>query len=559
MKTIFPSFNFLLTGLVALFVANASAQTTVDFPDSEDHNECIEVYRTVTDRHQTVFEGTVYNHPGDWVRLSSSGMLCGCQTGKTYRIVGAEGFEMDKQVVMPDSGCCDFRLYFEPVDTRDRTVHWVEPQGDTLFTALHMYRDLDSKNVHACRIRGTVEGDRPCVRLLLFDIDQDARIQPGISIPVRGNRFDYTYYTDADTPQVKLLRKWEEFFINRTWVEMTLFVEEGENNFRILPEDSDLDFYQATPANQEWMRIRQEYKRLSQENRLDEYFRILNEMDPEQTLTPEALSLYDQLGILYDKMEKLPDGEVLRDSVVRIYGLLDRLAESRKKYLPEYMRISETVDSIQVRRDRQIAGWLASTPSFPALFQLCQLIEPAISQKSPDVPYYYNIYQKHFAPSWSSHPLGKRFEAIVQAGMQIKAGKDYPVCEAKDLNGQLVSVNDLIKGKWALVDLWASWCGPCRLHSRQLIPVYNKYAGKGFTVVGIARERKVSDALEAIRKDGYPWKQLIDLNDELDIWLKHGIERSGGGRFLVNPEGKIEAVDPSADEVEAILKQHLVH
>ena len=92
-----------------------------------------------------------------------------------------------------------------------------------------------------------------------------------------------------------------------------------------------------------------------------------------------------------------------------------------------------------------------------------------------------------------------------------------------------------------------------------MIPVYQKFADKGFTVVGIAREQNVSDALEAIRKDGYPWVQLIDLRDEFCIWLRHGTENAGGSTFLVNPEGKIVAIHPSAEEVEAILEQHLGH
>lgn len=148
---------------------------------------------------------------------------------------------------------------------------------------------------------------------------------------------------------------------------------------------------------------------------------------------------------------------------------------------------------------------------------------------------------------------------MTKAGIQMKVGEQYPLFEARDLDGKQVSVNGLIKGKWALVDLWASWCGPCRKNSKQMIPVYQKYADKGFTVVGIAREQNVSDALEAIRKDGYPWVQLIDLRDEFCIWLRHGTENAGGSTFLVNPEGKIVAIHPSAEEVEAILEQHLGH
>lgn len=201
--------NTLAMGIAAFFITNATAQTVVDYPGSQNHENYIEVYRTTTDQEQTVFDVTVYNRPGYWIRLSSAGELRGCQTGKTYRLVKAEGFELDKQVAMPDSGCRDFKCYFEPIDARDRTVHWIDVENDTLFTALNVRPVPRSKEMFACRIKGTVADERPCVRLLFYDFDQDNRVRPPLSIPVRGNRFDYTYYTDK--PEVKILTKWNEY------------------------------------------------------------------------------------------------------------------------------------------------------------------------------------------------------------------------------------------------------------------------------------------------------------------------------------------------------------
>ena len=83
MRISFFSARTLAVGVAALSVANVLGQTVVDFPASENHEDYIEVYRTVVDGRQTVLEGTVYNLPGYWVRLSSSGKLHGGQTGKT--------------------------------------------------------------------------------------------------------------------------------------------------------------------------------------------------------------------------------------------------------------------------------------------------------------------------------------------------------------------------------------------------------------------------------------------------------------------------------------------
>lgn len=548
--------NTLAVGIAALFMTNATAQSVVDYPGSLNHQDCIEVYRTATDQKQTVFDVTVYYQPGYWLRLSSSGVLHGCQTGKTYRLVKAEGFELDKQVVMPDSGCRDFKCYFEPIDARDQAVHWIDRKNDTLFTALNVRPVSRSKEMFACRIKGTVAGERPCVRLLFYDFDQDNRVRPPLSIPVRGNRFDYTYYTDK--PEVKMLTKWNEY-MEGSWYVIPFFVEQGENEITILPKGTDLELCRATAANQEWKRIRQETDRREAECQLDEYYKIIGEMSSQQALTPEAFVLHEQLQTLYKKMEKQGEDKTLRDSIYLLYKQRTKLKEANKMYSAEYIQLSENIERIRSLVNRTMVTQMSKSPSLPALYRLYQLTAEAINKNSPELRSYYQTYQRSFAPLWSEHPLGKHLEYMTKAGIQMKVGEQYPLFEARDLDGKQVSVNGLIKGKWALVDLWASWCGPCRKNSKQMIPVYQKYADKGFTVVGIAREQNVSDALEAIRKDGYPWVQLIDLRDEFCIWLRHGTENAGGSTFLVNPEGIIVAIHPSAEEVEAILEQHLGH
>ena len=355
--------NTLAVGIAVLFMTNAAAQTVVDYPDSQNHEDYIEVYRTATDHKQTVFDVTVYNLPGYWIQLSSAGMLRGCQTGKTYRMVKAEGFELDKQVVMPDSGCRDFKCYFEPIDARDRTVHWIDRKNDTLFTALNVRPVSRSKEMFACRIKGTVAGEKPCVRLLFYDFDQDNRVRPPLSIPVRGNRFDYTYYTDK--PEVKMLTKWNEY-MEGSWYVIPFFVEQGENEITILPESQDLELHRATTANQEWKRIRQETDRRESESRLDEYYKIMREMSPKQKLTPEAFALHERLQTLYEKMEKQGEDKTLRDSIGLLSKQCFKLEEAKKMYSPEYTQLRENVDGIWSLINRTMVTQMAKSPSLPA-------------------------------------------------------------------------------------------------------------------------------------------------------------------------------------------------
>lgn len=90
-----------------------------------------------------------------------------------------------------------------------------------------------------------------------------------------------------------------------------------------------------------------------------------------------------------------------------------------------------------------------------------------------------------------------------------------------------------------------------------MIPVYEKYKDKGFTIVGVARERDAEDMRRAVKKDKYPWLNLLELRDRAKIWQHYGIGNSGGNTFLVDPEGKILAIHPTAEEVRAILEKEL--
>ena len=108
-------------------------------------------------------------------------------------------------------------------------------------------------------------------------------------------------------------------------------------------------------------------------------------------------------------------------------------------------------------------------------------------------------------------------------------------------DGSSASLSDYVgKGKYVLVDFWASWCMPCRMEAPNIAEVYNKYKGDKFEVLGVAVMEKREVTLEAIEKEGYTWPQIIDAqNIPLELYGIQGIPHI----ILFGPDGTIVARD----------------
>lgn len=180
----------------------------------------------------------------------------------------------------------------------------------------------------------------------------------------------------------------------------------------------------------------------------------------------------------------------------------------------------------------------------------------AVSYFKEDIPLcrdlYYSIYEKKYP----NHPYTVQMENKLK-GLLVKVGGSYVDFTAPDFNGKPVRLSEQINGKVALIDLWASWCLPCRRASKSMIPVYEAFKDKGFTIVGVARENELAIGISAAKKDKYPWLNLIELKDKGRIWEKYNIQQSAGGTFLVDKNGIILAINPTDEEVKTILDKLL--
>ena len=153
--------------------------------------------------------------------------------------------------------------------------------------------------------------------------------------------------------------------------------------------------------------------------------------------------------------------------------------------------------------------------------------------------------------------------ALVAGMLQVMAqdafiGKQFIDLEAADENGESHALSEYAgKGKWVLLDFWASWCGPCRAEMPNVKTAYRKYHDKGFEIVGFSFDEKKKAWLKAINDMNLTWIHLSDLKGwgsiAAEVYEIEGIPDN----LLIDPKGKIVAHDLRGEELQQALAKFI--